>query len=94
MKKVKGVERVRVSLKEGLTILDLAPDNSVTLEALRRVIKNGGFVSKDASIVARGTPLDDRGGRAFEVSGTRERLRPSVPAERVGEGTWKLLVER
>ena len=70
MKKVDGVQSVRVSLKEGLTVLELRPDNKVTLAQLRTVIKNNGFVSKDAQVSARGAVSGD----SFVVAGTGERL--------------------
>lgn len=85
MQKVDGVQTVRVSLKEGLTTLELRPDNTVTLLQLRAVIKNNGFVSKDAAIVARGTPRDG----FFEVGGTGERLTVSAPPI-AGDGRWQL----
>ena len=83
MQKVDGVQAVSVSLKDGLTVLELRPDNTVTLAQLRTIIKNNGFVSKDAQITARGAVS----GNTFEVSGTGERLpfvqKPSnVVAER------------
>lgn len=70
MQKVEGVQNVRVGLKDGLTVLDLRPDNKVTLAQLRTVIKNNGFVSKEAQVTARGSVSGD----TFEVSGTGERL--------------------
>ena len=82
MKKVEGVQTVRVSLKDGLTVLELRPDNKVTLAQLRSVIKNNGFVSKDAEITARGALA----GESFAVSGTGERLsfiqKPSASGEK------------
>lgn len=86
MQKVDGVQTVRVSLKEGLTVLELRPDNTVTLSQLRAVIKKNGFVSKDARIVARGTPRD----RIFEVGGTGERLTVSAPPAAIDDGRWQL----
>jgi hypothetical protein len=80
MQKVEGVEKVRVSLKEGLTILDLRQDNKVTLTGLRTIIRNNGFVSKAAEVVARGTP---RAGE-FEVSGTGERIKAQGPPKESG----------
>ena len=53
MQKVDGVQSVRVSLNDGLTILDLKAGNAVTLAKLRQIIKNNGFVSKEATAVAR-----------------------------------------
>jgi hypothetical protein len=86
MKKVDGVQSVRVSLKDGLTVLELRPDNKVTLAQLRTVIKNNGFVSKDAQLIARGTPRPG----TFEVSGTGERLIVSEAPVGDKDGTWRL----
>ena len=70
MQRVEGVQNVQVSLKDGLTVLDLRPENKVTLAQLRAVIKKNGFVSKDAQVTARG----DVSGDSFTVRGTGERL--------------------
>ncbi len=82
MRKVDGIQAVNVSLKDGLTVLELRPDNKVTLAQLRQVIKNNGFVSRDAVVTARGAVS----GTTFEVTGTGERL-PFVkaPSTEVGE---------
>jgi len=89
IKKLPAVEQVRVSLKDGLTILDLRQDNSATVEELRRIIKNSGFVSKEASVVARGTASQD--GRTFTVSQTNERLTLQTPPEKSGD-SWRMIV--
>ena len=70
MKKVEGVQSVQVSLKDGLTVLELRPGNKVTLATLRTVIKTNGFVSKDAQVTARGS-IDST---VFVVTGSGERL--------------------
>ena len=88
MQKVDGVQTVRVSLKEGLTIVDLKPGNAVTLAKLRQTIKNNGFVSKEASVVARGST---NGQRELIVSGTNEQLLLAVPPQQVAED-WRLMV--
>ena len=88
MQKVDGVQNVRMSLNNGLTILDLKPGNAVTLAKLRQIIKNNGFVSKEATAVARGTVADER---TFVVSGTNERLSLSSPPQR-SEDDWQLAV--
>lgn len=74
MQKVPGVASVRVSLNEGLTVLDLKPSNTVTLAHLREVIRNNGFVTKEAQITTVGTVLANDFNLAFEVSGSKERL--------------------
>jgi hypothetical protein len=91
MQKVDGVQTVKVSLNDGLTILDLKPDNTVTLARRRQVIKSNGFVSKEAQIVARGSIATESGATGFEVSGTRERLVPIGQAQQTGD-LWRLSV--
>ena len=88
MKKLPAVTQVRVSLKEGLTVLDLKPGNAVTLTSLRQIIKNNGFVSTETTADARGTAADQT---TFVVSGTAERLSLASPAERNGDD-WRLVI--
>lgn len=89
MKKVPAVAQVHVSLKDGLTILDLKPGNTLTIAQIRKIIKNGGFVSKEAGAVARGTVSADQ--KSFVVDGTRESLELSSAPRRVGEN-WRIAV--
>ena len=69
MRKVSGVKTVRVSLNEGLTVLDLDVGNGVTLAQLRTVLKYSGFVSREARIEAAGTVAASGGSLTFSVSG-------------------------
>jgi hypothetical protein len=87
MQKLEGVDSVRVSLKEGLTILELRPNNKITLAQLRTVIKNNGFVSKEAHITARASLVRDH----FEVSGTAEQLRVSGKPTTSADGRWQFV---
>jgi len=89
MKKLPAVSSVKISLKEGLTILELKPGNTLTIEEMRRVIKNAGYPTKEAAVVARGTPGEN--GKAFVVSGTNETLKVSSPPEKSGDD-WKMSV--
>ena len=89
MKKNAAVAHVRVSLKDGLTILDLKPGNTATVAGLRQVIKNNGFVSKEATATARGTVSPDQ--RTFVVDGTREVLTLSSAPTRIGDD-WSIAV--
>ena len=74
MQKVPGVTGVKVSLNEGLTILDLGAGNSVTLVALRQIIRNNGFATNEAQVVVQGTVIQSREGLTFEVRDSKERL--------------------
>ena len=89
MKKVEGVESVAVSLKDGLTVLELKSGNTVTLSQLRTVIKNNGFVSKDTQVTARGSVV----GNAFTVTGTGERL-PFVEKPSMSGDGWRFTSPR
>jgi hypothetical protein len=86
MQRVPGVDKVTVSLKDGLTLLDLKPGNAVTMAKLREIIKNNGFVSKGAVILAAGTPGP---ASVFDVSGTNERLQMSGKPVSEGESLWR-----
>jgi hypothetical protein len=88
MQKVDGIQSVRVSLNDGLTLLDLKPDNTVTIAKLRQIIKNNGFVSKEAIVLARGAPSGERG---FVVSGTNEQLTLGAAPQQNGDD-WRLTV--
>jgi hypothetical protein len=91
MLKVDGVQDVRVSLNEGLTILELKAGNTVTLSALRQIVKNNGFVSKEAKVRARGTATSMDGKPLFDVSGTHERLVLTASPQSSGE-EWVISV--
>ena len=88
MRKVEGVTHVEVSLKQGQTRLELQPENKVTVEQLRTIIKNNGFVSKEAHIIARGRIIDS----TFEVAGTREILALSGKPAALADGRWQFTV--
>jgi hypothetical protein len=89
MKKVPAVARVRVSLNDGLTFIDLKPGNAMTLTALRQIIKNNGFVSREATVLARGTVGPDQ--TTFVVTGSNERLSLSASPQPSGDD-WRLIV--
>jgi hypothetical protein len=74
MRKVPGVTAVRVSLNEGLTILDFNQGNTVTLVQLRTILKNSGFVSREARLEAIGSATADGQGLVLTVSGTGEKF--------------------
>jgi copper chaperone CopZ len=88
MQKVAGIHSVRISLNDGLTILDLESGNTVTLAKIRQVIKSNGFVSKEATVRARGSVNPPR---SFIVSGTNEQVDLSADPRPVGE-SWTLSV--
>jgi hypothetical protein len=88
MEKVDGIHTARVSLNDGLTILDLKPGNAVTLAKLRQIIKNNGFVSKEANVLARGVATS---AQTFVVNGTDEELKPSSAPQKIADD-WQFMV--
>ena len=80
MQKVEGVKSVNVSLNEGLTTLELDPENRVTLANLRQIIRNNGFVTNESRVVARGTVTSSGSGLSLEVRGAKEKLTLTAPA--------------
>jgi copper chaperone CopZ len=62
LSKIEGVQDVTVSLNDGYALVKLRPDNAVTLEQIRLVIRENGFTPKDATLVVSGTltRVDDR----------------------------------
>jgi hypothetical protein len=71
-----------------VTTLELRPENKVTLAQLRTVIKNNGFVSKEAQVIARGS-VDAKG---FVVEGSGERLSTVTPPASSEGGRWRFTV--
>lgn len=88
MQKVEGVSSVAISLKDGLTVIELREGNTVTFAQLRTVIKNNGFGSKDARVVARGSLVGD----LFEVRFSGERLRVKGQLAKLAIDRWTLAV--
>ena len=69
IKKVDGVETVKVSLNEGFADIKLKPANRVTVERIRGIIRDNGFTPKGSDIRVAGR-LVERGGKpALAVSG-------------------------
>lgn len=74
MRKLPGVESVEVSLERAMTEVRLRPGNSVTLDQLRKVIRNNGFNAEEADITVVGK-ISERGGQpVLSVTGTESVL--------------------
>ena len=72
LEKVEGVESVSVTLKRGVAHLTLKKGNTVKLADLRRIVKEAGYSSRDATVAVVGTVHTGRQGPTLEVLGTRE----------------------
>ena len=92
MRKIPGVKTVRVSLNDGLTVLDLDAGNTVTLGQLRTVLKNSGFVSREAQLEARGVVAATGQGLVFTVAGTGENF--TIVADPSNPAVYEILKQR
>jgi hypothetical protein len=70
MKRIDGVESVKVSLESGVADVELAPGNGVTIEKLRKAITDNGFTPKDAEATLAGKIVVDKGKPQLAVSGS------------------------
>jgi copper chaperone CopZ len=69
LKKVEGVESVKVSLNEGLARIALKPRNTVRMEQLREVVEKNGFTPKEVRVAVRGEVISLDGQLYMKVTG-------------------------
>ena len=69
MQKLDGVATVELSLERAQAEVSLKPDNRLTLDQFRQVVKRNGFEPKQAVVTAIGTVREAGGRMVFEVSG-------------------------
>lgn len=74
IRKIEGVESVKVSLNDGRALIVLKAGNSVRLEQIRKAVNEQGFTPKEARIQAAGSLVEADGRLLFKVSGSDERL--------------------
>jgi copper chaperone CopZ len=74
MQKLDGVETVALSLERAQAEVDLKPDNRLSLDQFRQVVKRNGFEPKEAAVTAVGTVREAGGRMVFEVSGVATPL--------------------
>lgn len=72
LEKVDGIETVSVTLKRGVAHITLKEGNTVRLADLRRIIKEAGYPSREATVVVVGTVRGERSKLTLAVSGTKE----------------------
>lgn len=100
MEKLPGVESATVKLNEGRTVLQLQPDNHVTIGQVRERVRRNGFTPRDAAVTARAHAVLEGGRLRLRVVGTddvydvratsgalEQRLRDAVGQTFVVSGT-------
>jgi hypothetical protein len=68
--KIEGVRSVKVSLKEGVATIQLAPDNRVTLSKIRDAIRANGFTAREAEVRVAGSLVQRGDTLTLVVPGT------------------------
>jgi copper chaperone CopZ len=69
IKKVSGVDSVKVSLNEGLADIKLKDGNKVTVEQIRGIIRKNGFTPKESQARVAGNVVERNGQPALAVTG-------------------------
>jgi hypothetical protein len=72
MEKLPGVESATVKLNEGRAVLQLKPDNRVTIAEVRDRVRRNGFTPREAVVTARADVLLEGDRVRLRISGTDE----------------------
>lgn len=70
--KIEGVQSVKVSLKEGMATIQLAPSNRVTVDKIRAAIRSNGFTAREAEVRVAGSLVQRGDTLTLVVPGTGE----------------------
>ncbi len=65
LKKMDGLQSVRVSLNDGKAYLELTENNSLSLKQIQEEVENNGFSAKNAEVVIEGKLINKQDG--FEL---------------------------
>ncbi len=84
MQKLDGVATVELSLERAQAEVGLEPDNRLSLDQFRQVVKRNGFEPKQAAVTAIGTVRDAGGRLVFEVTGIATPLVVSLDKSSAG----------
>lgn len=69
IKKVEGVQDVKVSLNDGTVAVKLKDGNEVTIEEVRDIIRKNGFTPKEAQVKVLGKVSERDGKPELRVTG-------------------------
>jgi len=69
LKKMDGLESVKVSLNDGKAYLKLTSDNELTLQKIQKEVKNNGFSARNAEVTLNGELLKEGNEWTIKVNG-------------------------
>ncbi|GAA0893516.1 hypothetical protein GCM10009122_31950 [Fulvivirga kasyanovii] len=76
LKKMDGLQSVKVSLNDGKAYLKLAADNDLSLQKIQKEVKNNGFSARSAEVTLNGELVND--GNKWSVSVNGETFKVSL----------------
>ncbi|MBI2504147.1 MAG: heavy-metal-associated domain-containing protein [Candidatus Latescibacteria bacterium] len=74
LKKVEGVEEVKIEVDQGLAKLAVKKDKSLSLEEVEAAVKEGGFTPKEIALTVRGRLAERHGRIVLTLPGSEDIL--------------------
>ncbi len=68
LKKMDGLQNVKVSLNDGKAYLELSENNSLSLKQIQEEVKKNGFSAKKAEVVIEGKLINKKGDFVLETA--------------------------
>lgn len=68
LKKMDGLQKVRVSLNDGKAYLELSENNILSLKQIQEEVKKNGFSAKNAEVVIEGNLINKDGGLQLQTN--------------------------
>ena len=81
LKKMDGLQNVRVSLNNGKAYLSLADKNELTLRSIQEEVKKNGFSAKKAEVTLMGNATKEDGQWFIETDNERFAVSQDTPTE-------------
>lgn len=81
LKKMDGLQEVRVSLNDGKAYLGLADKNEITLRSIQEEVKKNGFSAKKAEVTLMGNATKEDGQWFIETDNERFSVSQDTPTE-------------
>lgn len=81
LKKMEGLQQVRVSLNDGKAYLGLADENKLTLRSIQEEVKKNGFSAKKAEVTIMGNATKEDGQWFIETDNERFAISQDTPTE-------------
>lgn len=79
LKKMDGLESVKVSLNDGKAYLKLANSNELTLQKIQKEVKNNGFSARNAEVTLNGELVNDGNEWSVSLNGETYKISSDTP---------------